>query len=112
MSELLQQAVTYDQLRVGELACFETIARRMQYWEDYYCQMLADKESGSGTGTAEQSLFMGSRSRGSALVSPDLRDYVATSLKDQSAIQKERRKAKEERWQQDTQPKSRTSRQG
>ena len=51
----------------------------------------------------ERDLFMGERfSRNTALVSPLLQAHIAEKLKDRAAIQKERRKAQEERTLQPT----------
>ena len=102
LSDLLEAAVTFDALNISELMSFELLSRRYQVWEQYYKNSLRQAASGLGHSSAldaeERDLFMGQRyGRGTALVSPDLEEHVAEVLRDRSAIQKERRKAREER---------------
>ena len=102
LSDLFEVALWYDSLNLGELLCFEKLARRYQVWEEYYKDALrrstAKTDQASSLDGEERDLFMGERfSRNTALVAPSLQSHVAAILKDKAAIQKERRKAHEER---------------
>jgi len=98
LSELIETAISFDQINVGELAMFESIARRFQLWEQFYADRLANREGGGSFEAEERLLFMGQgQSRALSLVSPKLREFMAKELSDKSAILKERRKAREER---------------
>ena len=99
LAELFQTALEYDQVRISELACMEAAARRFQLIEEIYSLSLSSADAGATSGNLdERSLFLGqARGRGAALVSPELEQWVATELQARSAVQKERRKAREER---------------
>ena len=103
LSDLLEIGLWYDGLNLGELLSFEKLARRYQLWEeDHYKDAprrgTAKTDQASSLGGEERDLFMGDRhSRSTALVSPLLQSHIAEKLKDKAAIQKERRKAQEER---------------
>ena len=80
----------YDALNAGNLACLETVSRRLQLIEE------AVAENPSAPSWEGASIFMGSvERRGGALMAPDLRAYVAGELGKEAAIQKEKRKARE-----------------
>jgi hypothetical protein len=100
LSDVVESALTYDQLNVSELLCFEHVARRYQMWEEIYAQSLREAESGSGSADwlDERQIFLGQgRSKGHALVCPLLEQWVAEQLKSESAVLKERRKGREEK---------------
>ena len=100
LSELLEYGLTHDQLNVSEILAYESIARRYQLWEDVYATALRESESGdlSSDWLDERRVFLGhSRSKGHALVSPLLEEWVAERLQKESAILKECRKGREER---------------
>ena len=100
LHELIEVAACRDRLNLAALECFELVSRRLQLWEETYCAQLRRAESGD-TGTAwldERAIFLGAgRSRGHALVCPNLEIYVAEKLASESAVLKERRKGREER---------------
>ena len=78
----------------------EVLSRRYQLWEAMCSTELAAAEMGPGheDWLDERHVFLGkTRSRGSALVAPELESFVAERLEEQSAVLKERRKAREER---------------
>ena len=108
LSELLERGLCFDALKLGELATFEIISRKYQLWEEYYKDVLRERNSGVDSSASldadERAIFLGRpQNRGTALVSPDLEQFVADKLRDRAAILKERRKAKEERsYQQET----------
>ena len=96
----MELGITYDQLNCSELGIFELMARRFQLLEERYARQLLESEMGKAAEDLgfEQALFMGAdRSRGRALIAPALEEWVASKLKDEAAILKERRKGREER---------------
>ena len=100
LSDVMEQALQYDQLNISELGCFEAIARRYQMVEEMYSAALRDAEAGSGSSDwlDERHIFLGhERSRGHALISPELERHVAGKLQEESSVLKERRKGREER---------------
>ena len=100
ISELLETGIVYDQLNIGEVAIFETVARRYQLYEEFYSNALrvADGGPGADQHLDERQLFLGQdRGRGRALVCPALEAWVAGRMQSEAAILKERRKGREER---------------
>jgi hypothetical protein len=100
LSDVIETAVCFDQLNVSELQCFEKIARRLQLWEEVYSVKLRKAEGGEEVDgwLDERAIFLGQgKSRGHALVCPLLEAWVAKELEKESAVLKERRKAREER---------------
>ena len=100
LSELFEAAQVYDQLNGSELVCLEMASRRFMLWEECYSSLLQESELGADGASFldERRLFLGSqRSRGKALVMPELEEYVSSKLEAESKILKERRKAREER---------------
>lgn len=91
----------HDGLNIGEVMAYEAISRRFQLWEEAYSASLRESETGAagaGDWLDERHLFLGGgRSRGHALVSPELEEWVADRLQKESAVLKERSKAREER---------------
>ena len=100
LSELLEWALCYDFLGFGNLLIGEHISRRYQLWEEVYSHTLMERESGASAAewVDERRIFLGThKSRGVALVCPDLQSYVAYEMASSAAILKERRKGREER---------------
>ena len=100
LSEIMEEAACFDQINVSELMFMERIARRYQMWEQMYASALRKAEAGSSSGAwlDEREIFLGNeRSRGHALICPDLEKWVAARLAEESAVLKERRKGREER---------------
>ena len=104
LSDILEVGLVYDQLNAGEICIFELVARRYQLLEEIHAGQLAVAEN-AGTGYAgathesdERFIFLGqTRGRSIALVSPDLAEFVANTLKERALVLKERRKARDER---------------
>jgi len=90
---LLETAVCYDQLQVGSLASFEVLAREIQIIED----KLSRKFSQSNDTTHDYHIMSGFRNRSALCICPELRSYISLEAAKESAILKERRKAREER---------------
>ena len=89
LCDVLQTAMTYDQLEVSSLCCFELVARRLQLLEEAYS---ASPKAPRFDG---QSHFMG-QGRKQVAIAPALTAHVAGELRDEAAVAKERRKAREE----------------
>ena len=69
LSEILEQALAFDQLNASELCIFELVARRYQLFEEHYDNTFW---------MDERQLFLGQeRGRGKALVAPALESWVA-----------------------------------
>ncbi|CAK0899549.1 unnamed protein product, partial [Prorocentrum cordatum] len=100
LSECLQHGLQYDQLNICNLACFESMSRRYQLWEERYQERIRASTEGSVAAglAAERHLFLGGdRAKGYALISPELERWVAKRMEEQAAVLKERRKGREER---------------
>jgi hypothetical protein len=93
LSEVLDLAVTYDQLDCSNLAFAESSARRIQQIE--YDQK-RKYEAKRGSSHSEYYLGRAVRS-GNNLMSPELQKWVATKAAAEAQILKEQRKADEER---------------
>ena len=90
---LIDLAVTWDQINITELACFELVVRRAQLSEFRY----RDRMCGS-LENDDDHLFMGvGETRGLIMVAPALEEFLAAQLAKESAVMKERRKMREER---------------
>ena len=91
---LLETAVCYDQLQVGALASFEVLARELQITEDTLSHRF---ESQAGNSTHDYHIMSGFKNRPAACNCPELRSYISSETAKESAILKQRRKAREER---------------
>ena len=91
LCDIIELAVSYDQLDISSLASFELAVRRVQMLEEAYAanpkQPRFDSQS--------KLHFMGQGRRNSA-VAPALVAHVASELRDEASVAKERRKAREE----------------
>ena len=90
---VLELMVTYDQFHVGKSAAAEKVARDLQLQEERYSNRLSVAQSGS----EEAAMFGGLGTRGNLCICPELKAHVAEELKSITAVNKERRKAREER---------------
>eukprot|EP00929_Paragymnodinium_shiwhaense_P119554 TRINITY_DN91459_c0_g1_i1.p1 TRINITY_DN91459_c0_g1~~TRINITY_DN91459_c0_g1_i1.p1 ORF type:complete len:397 (-),score=75.48 TRINITY_DN91459_c0_g1_i1:289-1479(-) len=90
LSKVLETAVSYDGLNVCNLGSFEILCRRMQLLEEAH----HDNPNAPNYDAADH--FMGTRERkGGALLAPSLSQHVASRLRDEVAVLKEKRKANE-----------------
>ena len=92
LSSVIELAATVDQLNLASLASFEMLIRRIQFIEEAHvispqAPMYEAAEHWLGTG----------RKKGGVLISPLLAKRVADLVKDETAVSKERRKARGER---------------
>ena len=96
--KLLQVAMTVDQLDGSNLAVIELICREIQMIEGKYSDRLTAR---AGALSQESHLFLGTTmAQGNVCMCPALREHIASELRDEASILKERRKAREERQQQ------------
>lgn len=90
LSRILEAFVTIDQVNAPALQGLELICRRMQVIRE------AHRISPSAPDYSAADHFMGWRYRKASQVDSDLAAHVATELKNEAAIAKESRKAREE----------------
>ena len=96
LCRILETAMCYDQLNGPALASMELVCRQIQCVEERY----KDKFQGgdvAGTGSLEHHLMAGIQSRSQLCICPALNDWLAEEIRKQTAVDKERRKAREER---------------
>jgi len=96
LCRILETAMCYDQLNCPALASLELICRQIQCIEERY----KDKFQGgdvASSGSLEHHLMAGIQSRSQLCICPALNDWLADEIRKQTAVDKERRKAREER---------------
>ena len=94
LCKLLQVGLTFDQLDMSNLAMVELMCRELQMIEEKYSDRLRSTNEMSD----ESHLYLGTHSsQGNVCMAPALRAWISSELKDEAAINKERRKAREER---------------
>ena len=81
--------MTYDQLDVSSLGCFELLVRRLQMLEEAY------GANPKAPRFNAQNYFM-AQGKNNVALAPALVAHVAGELRDGAAVAKERRKAREE----------------
>ena len=96
LCRILETSVCYDQLNCPCLAGLELICRQIQCIEERYKDKFCGGDAG-GTGSLEHHLMSGLQSRAQLCICPALNDWLADELRKQTAVDKERRKAREER---------------
>ena len=90
LSRILDTALVYDALNVSNLACMELVVRRKQ--------LIAEAHSYNPMAPSYEGAdhYMGTAYRpGGAIVTPELTEYVARKMQQESSILKERRKLSE-----------------
>ena len=93
--QLLEVMCCYDQLNVGNLACAELVCRQLQLTEERWRERFTSADSADSESNLH--LYLGGASRGNLCISPMLQEWIADELRKESAVSKERRKAREER---------------
>ena len=91
--EILHFALVYDQLNIGNSAALEATARELQTLELRY----QDRIVGAGYDHSERSILSGSQTIGNLCIMPEIREFLRDALRVKNDIDKERRKAREER---------------
>ena len=94
----------YDQVDASNLSFMEHLLRRAQLIEHYHKEKVRAKQEGADgkakgqIGLEEQELFMGARgAAGYVMIAPALIEHVSRELERQASIDKQARKAREER---------------
>jgi len=93
---LLEALCCYDQLNASNLAAAEHAARQLQLVEERH----KDRVVGSVESQdlhRELHLYAGGSTRGNLCICPALEEWISEQLRHEAAINKERRKAREER---------------
>jgi hypothetical protein len=103
----IQYGLEYDQVDGFNLCLVEHLLRRAQMIEYYHRERLRQelslgtssaKGSAAGVEFEEQNAFLGtSGSDGALMVCPELMSFVSKEMERQSAVDKQSRKAREER---------------
>ena len=94
LRQMLETAVCYDQLDVGNPATMEFLCRQIQIIEE----QLKDKfYAGTGESAIDLHLMSGLSNRAKLCICPSLSTFVASEAAKDTAVMKERRKAREER---------------
>ena len=92
LAEILEKAAVEDQLNLPKFTSMEIVTRRLTIIGEAHA---ANPTNPDYTGS---DVFLGlGKRRGGALVNPALSAYSATLMRDEAAVAKERRKAREER---------------
>jgi hypothetical protein len=91
---VLEIACCYDQLQVGALASMELICRQVQMVEERWKDKVLGQVPES---SSENYLYSGLTNRGALCIAPELSTWISEQLKSDSAVMKEKRKAREER---------------
>ena len=93
---ILETSVCYDQLNCPCLAGLVLICRQIQMFEESFKDKFSGGDAG-GTGSLEHHSMSGRQFRAQLCMCPALNDWLADDLRKKTAVDKERRKAREER---------------
>ena len=106
LAKVIELALTYDQLAITNLSCFELIIRRLQMIEEKYRFRLPQFDGGAGAADPENdaTLYLGlgsssTHGRLSVMVMPALSEHIGNELAREAAITKGKVKAHELRAQ-------------
>ena len=96
LCRIAETAACYDQLDCPTLASVELIYRQIQCIEERLKDKFLPSDPGGANGL-EQHLMAGIHSRSQLCICPALSTWLAGEVRQQNAVDKERRKAREER---------------
>ena len=96
MCRIIETAMCYDQINSPCLASMELVCRQIQCIEERYKDKFCGGDT-AGTGSLEHHLMAGIQSRSQLCICPALNDWLADEIRKQTSVDKERRKAREER---------------
>ena len=94
---LLEQGCCFDQLQVVNLVTFEALLRDLQLIEERWKERVSPSDGGGGDFEASLSAYLRGPSRVHLCISPALQTFLAEQVRADTAVSKERRKAREER---------------
>jgi len=98
LSKIYSVAMEYDQLDCTNLACIELLLRELQVIEERNEDRMISNAGGSEHGHAQEyQILMSTSGECQYCMMPALKEFLATEVGKQMAIDKERRKAREER---------------
>ena len=83
----------YDQVNLPNLAAAEALCREIQVQEERYADRVASRTEWG----EERSIFSGQETHGNLCICPELKKWAGQILSERNLINKERRKAREER---------------
>ena len=96
LCRMIETAACYDQINLPTLASMELLVRQIQCIEERQKEKFATADFSGPTGY-EQHLMAGSSSRSQLCICPALMEWVTKEVSKQNVMDKERRKAREER---------------
>ena len=96
LCRIIETAVCYDHINGPCLAPTELICRQIQCIEERYKDKFCAGDA-AGFGSLEHHLMAGIQSRFQLCICPTLNDWLADEIRKQTAVDKERRKARAER---------------
>jgi hypothetical protein len=96
LCRMVETAACYDQLNLPTLASMELLVRQIQCIEERQKDKFITADFSGSTGY-EQHLMAGSSSRSQLCICPALMEWVTKEVAKQNIMDKERRKAREER---------------
>jgi hypothetical protein len=97
LCKMLELALEYDQLNIGELALLEMVCRRLQMVQYRWRDRIIGSTS-TGTIDDEMHYFLGTDpTRGNLCIAPSLNVWLGEELHKEQLANKEQRKAREER---------------
>ena len=97
LCKVISILLTYDQLDCFNIAGFELLVRELQVIEERHKDRLGGGSRDSVDRRNEYEILMGTTMDASHCMMPALRQYLASEVGKQMMIDKERRKAREER---------------
>jgi hypothetical protein len=96
LCRMIETAACYDQISLPTLASMELLVRQIQCIEERQKDKFIAADF-SGSTVYERHLTAGSRSRSQLCICPALMEWVTKEVAKQNIMDKERRKAREER---------------
>ena len=93
----LESLCGYDRANAPNLAAAELLSRQVQMVEERHKDRALGSSSDAADSRDELHLFAGRATRSNLCTSPLLSAWIADQLRDEAAINKERRKAREAR---------------
>ena len=96
LCRIVETAACYDQVNLPTLASMELVYRQIQCIEERLKDKFMSSDPNGATGW-EQQLMAGTNSRSQLCICPALSSWLAEEIRKNNLVEKERRKAREER---------------